>query len=347
MALIYAGIDEAGYGPMLGPLCVGLAVFRVESHAAGANAPDLWDVLKAGVCRSLKELRADGKGLGAGLGRGRVAIADSKALKLSNQSKTRHPLFHLERAALSLLGSAGVSCPDDRHLLAALGSVLPDEAWYGGGPVSLPLGTTAEDIGIATNVLGSCMRRAGVELLELRCSVVGERAFNRGLRDAGSKAAVVAGEVAGHIGLIRERWGGARGGLADGDEIRIACDRLGGRATYSGLLEAAVPGVRVSAVSESPELSVYTLGSGPRPARVQFMTESERHHLPVAAASIAAKLVRELSMRRLNAHFGARLAGELPGLRPTAGYVTDARRWLGEVKPFIDASTREGLVRLA
>ncbi|MEL7482983.1 MAG: hypothetical protein AAFN41_01395 [Planctomycetota bacterium] len=337
MALIYAGIDEAGYGPMLGPLCVGMSVFRVEEHAAGANAPDLWEVLKAGVCRSLKELRADSKH--------RVAIADSKALKLSNQSKTRHPLLHLERAALSLLGASGVECPDDAHLFAALGSSLPGEPWYAGEAAALPLATTGDDLKIATNVLRSCLRGAGVELVELRCAVVGERAFNQRLREAGSKAAVVADAVAGHIGLIRERWGGSN--LAAGDEIRIACDRLGGRATYTDLLRRALPGVPVSAIAESPELSAYHLGPAPSAARALFMTESETHHLPVAVASIAAKLVRELSMRRLNAHFGERLAGALPELKPTAGYVQDARRWLGEVGPHLDQETRDGLVRLA
>ncbi|MEL6796664.1 MAG: hypothetical protein AAFO89_07550 [Planctomycetota bacterium] len=339
MGLIYAGIDEAGYGPMLGPLCVGLAVFRVEDHAAGANAPDLWDVLKAGVCRSLKELRTDSKH--------RVVVADSKVLKLSNQSKTRHPLLHLERAALSLLGASGVECPDDAHLFAALGSALPKEPWYAGERTFLPLATTADDLKIATNVLRCCLNAAGVELLELRCTVVGEREFNSMLRKTGSKAEVVARAVASHIGLIRERWGAGQ----SSDEIRIACDRLGGRATYTDLLRRALPGVPVSAIAESPELSAYELGSSRGPgsstARALFMTESETHHLPVAVASIAAKLVRELAMRRLNAHFGEQLASELPELKPTAGYVQDARRWLGDVEPYIDDETRERLVRLA
>ena len=40
--LIYAGIDEAGYGPMLGPLCVGSSVFVMESHEDDGRVPDLW-----------------------------------------------------------------------------------------------------------------------------------------------------------------------------------------------------------------------------------------------------------------------------------------------------------------
>ena len=41
--LIYAGIDEAGYGPMLGPLCIGGACFRLEHADAQDGPPDLWE----------------------------------------------------------------------------------------------------------------------------------------------------------------------------------------------------------------------------------------------------------------------------------------------------------------
>ncbi|MCZ7632744.1 MAG: hypothetical protein M5U20_04580 [Phycisphaerales bacterium] len=95
MALIYCGIDEAGYGPMLGPLCVGFAAFRVEGWTVGESAPDLWGALGSGVCRD------------PGDKRGRVAVADSKRLKLSNQSKSRHPLTHLERGVLAFAGVGG------------------------------------------------------------------------------------------------------------------------------------------------------------------------------------------------------------------------------------------------
>jgi hypothetical protein len=43
----------------------------------------------------------------------------------------------------------------------------------------------------------------------------------------------------------------------------------------------------------------------------------------VALASMTAKYVRELAMHAFNAFWSSRL----PGLRPTAGYPTDALRW--------------------
>ena len=55
--LLYAGIDEAGYGPMLGPLCVGMSIFLVERHQEGTPPPNLWDMLEEAVCSSPRDKR--------------------------------------------------------------------------------------------------------------------------------------------------------------------------------------------------------------------------------------------------------------------------------------------------
>lgn len=328
MALICCGIDEAGYGPMLGPLCVGLACFRVETWGGGLHAPDLWETLGSGVCRSLKEHRADK--------RQRVVIADSKQLKLSNQTKTRHPLTHLERAALALLGSAGVEAVDDGHLMAALGARLPTEVWYTGEPIPLPLGSTPGEIAIASNVLSSAMGEAGVVVGELACAAVGEERFNQIVRAEGSKAEVTAGAIGAHLRTIESRWS------QSGDDVRIVCDRLGARLRYADLIERELPGTKAEVLMETSERSIYRLGGWAGDARIMFEVDSEAAHLPVACASIFAKLTRELAMARFNRHFSA----QLTELKPTAGYYTDARRWLDDARVILDAPTRKRLVRL-
>ena len=328
MALISCGIDEAGYGPMLGPLCVGLACFRVENWQGQAHTPDLWELLSAGVCRSLREHRADK--------RGRVVIADSKQLKLSNQSKTRHPLTHLERAALSLLGSAGISTPDDGHLFAALGANLPKESWYAGESIELPLGSSAGEIAIATNVLGSAMKDAVINAEELACIAVGEQRFNQIVRAEGTKSEVTVSAIGTHLRTIERRF------KDSGDDVRIVCDRLGARMRYADLIERELPGTRASCLMETPERSIYKLEGWAGDARVMFEIDSEASHLPVACASIFAKLTRELAMARFNRYF----SGLLAELKPTAGYYTDARRWLGDAESILDAPTRKRLVRL-
>ena len=66
-------------------------------------------------------------------------------------------------------------------------------------------------------------------------------------------------------------------------------------------------------------------------------------HAPVALASVLAKTVRELFMESLNTWF----AEQVPGVRPTAGYPQDARRFLEDVASVLDrAAPRSQLVRL-
>jgi len=60
---ILAGIDEAGFGPLLGPLVVSSSVFRTDADMSSA---DLWQVLRKSVGRTRSRLV------------GRLLIADSK-----------------------------------------------------------------------------------------------------------------------------------------------------------------------------------------------------------------------------------------------------------------------------
>jgi ribonuclease HII len=63
--------------------------------------------------------------------------------------------------------------------------------------------------------------------------------------------------------------------------------------------------------------------------RIVFQERAESVSFPVALASCLAKYARETWMEGFNAYF----ASLQSGLLPTAGYVTDARRWLEEAGP--------------
>ena len=65
--------------------------------------------------------------------------------------------------------------------------------------------------------------------------------------------------------------------------------------------------------------------------------------LPDVVNRLKDKLVRELAMARFNRYW----AGRVPELRPTAGYVQDARRWLGDVRGVLTPAERELVVRKA
>jgi hypothetical protein len=340
VALVIAGIDEAGYGPWLGPLCVGLSVFRIPEWEPGQPAPCMWRLLKSGVCRKPSDTRK------------RIPVADSKALKLANDNKAHHPLVHLERGVLSFLRQldGGADPASDTELLERLEARLDERPWYGGDAVPLPLGMTRGALGIACNRVASSLQGAGVEVLAMRCVMVSEQRVNEIIRRTGSKAEATAYAVGDHL---RRVWSLAP---RSGDHLRIVGDQLGGRTSYEELLARELPGVNVAPLSETGQRSRYSLcgaaavshdardaAAAPREAVIQFMPEAESAHLPVALASMIAKLTRELAMHRLNRYWLARA----PEVKPTAGYYGDARRWLNDLARVMDPGVRDELVRLA
>lgn len=341
MALVMVGIDEAGYGPMLGPLCVGMCALRVRDWQPGEPAPDVWSMLSTAVCRR------------AGDKRGRIAIEDSKKLKLANDSP-RHPLVHLERGVLAMLATTGIVPTNDEELLLALGAKVEPHAWYAVEPAKLPCGNDAGMIGIDANRLTGAMESAGVELLALRCGVVGETQFNATVRAKGTKAATTAISLGEHLRWVWQQFGME----VESGGPRVVCDRQGGRTAYANYIAELMPTsakgrepISVMVIDESDAQSRYEVvgpKDDPRRMSVMFRPEAETAHLPVALASMAAKLVRELMMGRFNRYWAARAAEQgQPELKPTAGYVQDARRWLSEAKQMVNNKERQAMVRIA
>ncbi|MFM7135229.1 MAG: hypothetical protein ACKO0W_13050 [Planctomycetota bacterium] len=312
--MIYAGIDEAGYGPLLGPLCVGASAFRLagrESVAADAPAPDLWKLLDAGVCRAPKDKRR------------RIAVADSKKLKGVGGASV-HPLAHLERGVLAFL--PGEPPADDRALLASLGVHAPASRatpWHGAA-LAAPVALAPDELRIARNLVANALDRAEIACARLSVAALDAPAFNALYGTLRNKASVNLSLVLDALRSIDL--------LRDGAPALVAIDRQGGRAEYAPLLADHVArGARIRTIEESEMRSAYEIGDG---LVVSFEVEADTKHLPVALASMAAKYVRELFMRRLNGFFTERV----PGLAPTAGYVTDGRRYLAEVKPVLAAA---------
>ena len=329
--LLIAGIDEAGYGPTLGPLCVAMCAVRVASWERGVPPPDCWELLKASVARSVKEAKVGG----------RIAIADSKELKLSNDG-ARHPLTHLERGVMSWLCAAGQRPRTDAELHTLLGAALDPHACYGGEALALPVAQSADMLGIAANQLAGAMMAAGVRPAALACRVVGEQEFNGVVKDEGSKAQATILGLREHLTRLVRRE--AASAWAEGASVWVVCDRLGGRTSYAAVLAAILPEFEVSIVEQTEARSIYVLKDGRgREMGVTFKVEGEKSQLPVALASITAKYVRELAMARFNRHW----RGLDASLKPTAGYAQDARRWLADAKTLLTREDRQALIRRA
>jgi hypothetical protein len=117
-----------------------------------------------------------------------------------------------------------------------------------------------------------------------------------------------------------------------GAPVHVAMDRHGGRRYYADLLSGAFPMTTVGIIEESPALSRYRLFHGGTPTgdaeagdvTLTVRERCEEASTATALASMAAKYVRELAMRQLNAYFQSRV----PNLKPTAGYGLDAWRFL-------------------
>jgi ribonuclease HII len=331
---VYAGIDEAGYGPMLGPLCVACTTFVIPGHDPDlVGGCDLWKRLKKSICRK----RTDKKR--------RIAIDDSKKLKLANDSAA-HPLRFLERGVLSFLSvmnkpgdGASDALPDfcncDDELFNRLNITMSPADWYRSS-TALPVTHTLDELRICISRLRKTLSEQSVSFELLRCEAIDAEAFNTQCEMMGTKSSVNFCAVMRHIDAIWRRW--------PQHHPRVIVDRQGGRSHYLQDLLLAYPDAQIQILAEDDNLSRYRLE---RPdgckLTVSFLVEAEAHHLPVALASMTAKYVRELMMLRLNRYF----TGMVPELKPTAGYTEDARRYLSEIEPLISklGVNRRALIR--
>lgn len=329
---LVAGIDEAGYGPLVGPLCVGFAALRIpadDGDLAGCAIPDIWRTLEEVVSRDPCP-------------NGRIAVNDSKRLKLANGSQRAHPLCHLERGVLAALANAGGKHECDHDVFASLGADISEAVWMRADPTPLPLAATRDFQRLAAIRLAAGMERASSSIADLRCIAICERKFNDRLAGLASKARVSFEAVA---ALLRRVWGSraaadaSRGGPAP----MVVIDRQGGRTDYACELGAALgPEATIDEHARGADRSEYTATCpAGRRLRIIVMVEAEGHAFPVALASMIAKYVRELAMLQFNAYWNSRFSE----VRPTAGYGHDGRRWLKEVLPRLTADEVAGTHR--
>ncbi len=309
------GIDEAGYGPLLGPLVVSATAFDVpvsvlKQAVDPADGADLWKLLSSGVQRGLSKRDP------------RLAVADSK--KLHGKGGGKHGVLLLERAALSFLGQLGEMpgtlrellrgvCP---HVLGQLGGY----PWYAGADVDLPVDCDRGAVGLQRNSLGRSLAEAGVRFRGAWVEVLPEGHFNRQVEATRNKAIVLFGRTTRLIQRVADAVGPA--------PLGIWIDRQGGRVGYRKPLMTAFEDAQLEILEESPDRSGYRLNRRPAPWVVRFMKEGESHQLPIALASIVSKYVRELFMICFNRYWCSQVAG----LRPTAGYYEDGQRFLADIR---------------
>lgn len=307
------GIDEAGYGPLLGPLVVSAAAFDVpreimqdlKDRAAG---PNLWELLRASL--TARHRKRDP----------RLAVADSK--KLHGKSGTPAGIALLERAALVFLMQHAQPPGSLRTMLQQLCphavDMLRRYPWYADEDIALPLEAKAGDLGVQQSSVRRDLAFAGIHFRGAWVEVLPEGDYNDMVGRTRNKAVVLFALAT----RLMQRIADAAGPRP----LRIWVDRQGGRVAYARPLMTAFQDAELEIIEESPARSSYRINRHPAPWMIRFVQEGEVHHLQIALASIFSKYVRELFMACFNRFW----AKHIHDLRPTAGYYEDGQRFLAD-----------------
>ena len=312
----WVGIDEAGYGPNLGPLVMTAVVAEDrDAGAAGlasgvAPCPDLWTHLSATVDR-------------AGGDPDRLWIDDSKAVLRGGQGRDR-----LEAACIAVITAVGFDPPSDpAGLLLALGAGSLETVELGRWIDFSEAGVRwprAEPLPhLASHAARKHLEPPGHSwrIVAVRTVVLGPARFNALLSGLESKARV-------HFSVFEELLRFAWELASDGLPTHLECDKHGGRHYYLEPLIEALPDTWIGRGAEGPELSRYSVRGAGRTMTVSLSPRADGSNGLVALASMVSKSVREVWMDHFNAFWSRRLEG----LRPTAGYPVDAARFRREIE---------------
>lgn len=302
------GIDEAGYGPVLGPLVVSAAMFEVEPSSAPR---DFWDALRdVPVKRPSEPWKAGETGL---------VIGDSKKVYAPSRG-----LGQLEAGVLTFACAAGLPCPTTLAAFlgrfASLGYRPPAGApWYEGGDRALPM--KSPDLPCRA-ILKDALERCGLKFHGFLVRPVFEADFNERVSALGNKARFLFEVAASLSGELAERF-------PEPAQCHFYYDKQGARNFYGPLLLEKFPSHGFLVETEGPAVSSYRLTSGGRCFLHRFEVKGDDRHFPVGLAAMCSKYVRELFLDKFNAFW----RGHLPQLRPTAGYFVDAHRFLRDTAP--------------
>jgi len=299
---ILAGIDEAGYGPLLGPMVVSSAAFEIPDELLKA---DLWKLLKDSISRSKMRLK------------GRLVIADSKKVFTPASG-----IGHLQRSVLACMKALGHVPQTAADVVALLDPEAPSRLgeypWF--ADIENRIIEPPADIGIAASVLARSLAAKGMGLAALRSVCFDVAHYNKLVSATKNKSTVAFGAV---IRLIIEAMK-----LAEGQNTQVVVDRQSGRVNYIGALQLNFPSAELTVLRQDEGMSSYELKFGDRMLRVHFVLKGDDRVLPVALASMTSKYLREILMESHNRYF----IGLCPELRPTAGYWKDGTRFLADLK---------------
>jgi hypothetical protein len=268
------GIDEAGYGPNLGPLVqAAVAVHLPEHDHAG------WETIRPFARRVCE---AEG---------GCFLIDDSKKVYAGVNGFGK-----LEEGVLGWFGEAWPGCV---HMVGDEPEMLAEREYDG------------------------ISRHPSIPPSRIAVNYVTPASFNPVVEKSGTKATVLGFGI---VSLLRSMLGQLP---EDGEAVHVHADKQGGRHFYGPLLQDAFENGFVIAEKEGPLESRYRVLELGREVVVRFTPRADGASAAVALASMVCKYLRELGMQEFNDYWGS----HVPGLKPTAGYPEDAKRYYAAIHP--------------
>jgi ribonuclease HII len=315
--------DEAGYGPILGPLVIVATVAKVNE---ASTRPDWSPHTETKRTSAVAPTSLDG-----------LQIGDSKRV-----FKRDHGWSQFERSVLSLchvathepparIGNGWTSFslstggpPDSfrRFWEWVAPRTAHDHArfpWYRHGRVAVPTLGTHDDVAPSARILSDWLNTHEIQLAGIHGVVLETLRYNLILSRLQNKAALLADAT---LRVIKE----VIRALPDG-KIFVICDKFGGRNRYAAMIQQFFPDGFVRIECEGDTISQYQTMTEQHQISICFRSKGEEHPA-IAISSMVAKYTRELAMMSWNAFW----QNELPDLRPTAGYYEDGLRFLQDIE---------------
>lgn len=300
---ILVGIDEAGYGPILGPLVVSSSVFEIPEDSLRSN---MWKLLSDSTSKEKRQSK------------GRLVITDSK--KAYNR---KAGLGHLERTLLASLKVLSKSPENLEALITALAPSTLDRLsnypWYA-QLEKRAIESQSDDISICASVFASDMKANQINLLSIGSDCLDVSYYNDMVEKVRNKAAVLFTSVCGHMQRAFDAYGDKN--------LQIIIDRQGGRSHYAAVLSKMFPDLEVRILREDDKDCSYQLSRASKSMKLHFVVKADDNFMPVALASMASKYLRELMVGEINSYF----VKQIPDLKPTAGYWQDGLRFIKQLR---------------
>ncbi|MDR0871618.1 MAG: hypothetical protein LBN39_12585 [Planctomycetaceae bacterium] len=193
-------------------------------------------------------------------------------------------------------------------------------------PIPIPQAVSQETVRQKSKILTAILNKHRVKLTALRSKIITADIFNKKVDTypaAGAKASLLSDTT---LQLVKAVLPPSIGG------VKCLCDKHGGRNRYFDLLTEHFPGDFFQIIEEKRERSVYRS----KDKEFRFIAKGESQ-LPIGLSSMLSKYVRELAMLEFNAYWRQLI----PGLKPTAGYPEDAKRFRADVETAPGAFDKE------